>query len=414
MAESLETPAPVGPRVSSPDASSPDASSYGWAGFSIAAVGGLGLTLAALFLFAVPFAGHMAGSHDFVSYWATGRQLVHHANPYDRDAVGRLEHAQGLDARAVLIMRNPPWALVLAWPLGWVPLRVALVFWSLALLACLVISVALLRRFHGSPNHISPNYIHWLALGFTPALLCLTMGQTSLIALLGLVLFLRYHAQRPFAAGLALWLCALKPHLFLPFVAALALWIVVARAWRIVAGAVTALALTSAISTALDPHAWSDYIHMLRSPLVENEFIPCLSDAMHHWFWPQYAWTQYLPAALACLWAILYFWSRRARWNWMADGGTLMLVSILLAPYAWLYDQCLLIPALLYAAYAVRSRALLASLALMVLAADLQLCFVKVISPLWLWTAPAWFAWCLLASARRRSDTPQPEFAVSL
>lgn len=405
MAESLETTAPVGPGSPACD----------WAGLSIAAVAGIGLTLAALFFFAVPFAGHMAGSRDFVSYWATGRQLVHHANPYDRDAVGRLEHAQGLDARAVLIMRNPPWALILAWPLGWFPLRVALVFWSLALLACLLISVALLRRFHGSP----PNYIHWLALGFTPALLCLTMGQTALFALLGLVLFLRFHAQRPFTAGLALWLCALKPHLFLPFAAALALWIVVSRAWKIVAGAVAALALTSAISFAFDPHAgaghiWSGYIHMLRSPLVENEFIPCLGDAMRHWFWPQHAWTQYLPAALACVWAVLYYWRRRARWNWMANGSTLMLLSILLAPYAWLYDQCLLIPALLYAAYATRSRALLAALALMVLAADLQLCFVKVISPLWLWTAPAWFAWYLLAAARRRSDTPQPEFAASL
>jgi Glycosyltransferase family 87 len=397
MAESLETPAPVGRDRTD------------WAELSISIVAGLGLTLAALFFFAVPFAGQLAGSRDFVSYWATGHLLVHHANPYDRDAIARLEHAQGLDLRAVLMMRNPPWALVLAWPLGWMPLRVALVIWSLALLGCLIVSVDLLRSLHGS----QPNYIHWLGLGFTPALLCLTMGQTSLFALLGLVLFLRYHVQRPFAAGLALWLCALKPHLFLPFGAALTLWIVVSRAWKIVAGAAAALAITSAISLALDPQAWPDYIRMMRSPLVENDFIPCLPDVLRHWLWPQHAWTQYLPAALACLWAVLYYWRRRAHWRWTANGSPLMLVSLLLAPYAWFYDQCLVIPALLHAAYAVRSRGLLAALALMILAADIQLCAVKVISPVWLWTAPAWLVWYLLAAGSRQADHRIPEFAHS-
>jgi hypothetical protein len=408
MAESLETSPPVGR-----DRKAHDRAGRGrtdWADRSIAAVAGLSLTLAALFFFAVPFAGHLAGSRDFVSYWATGRQLVHHANPYDRDAIGSLEHAKGLDLRAVLIMRNPPWALVLAWPLGFLPLRVAAVLWSLALLGCLASSVELLRRLHNSP----PNYIHWLGLAFTPAILCITMGQTSLFALLGLVLFLRYHAQRPFTAGLALWLCALKPHLFLPFAAALALWILVSRAWKIVAGALTALALTSAISLALDSRAWPDYMRMLRSPLVENEFIPCLADALRHWLWPQHDFTQYLPAALACVWAVIYYWRRRARWNWIENGSPLMLVSLLLAPYAWLYDQCLMLPALLHAAYAVRSRALLAVLALMILAADLELCFVKVISPLWLWTAPAWLVWYLLAAASQRAEVRQPEFVDSL
>jgi Glycosyltransferase family 87 len=419
MAESLETPAPVsrdapGSGQTGPGETGPDGG-YDWAGLSIATVAALSLTLAALFFFAMPFAGHLAGSRDFVSYWATGRQLVDRANPYDRDAVGRLEHAQGLDLRAVLIMRNPPWALVLAWPLGFLPLRVAAVLWSLALLGCLIVSVAMLRRLHGSP----PNHIHWLGLAFTPAILCITMGQTSLFALLGLVLFLRYHRQRPFAAGLALWLCALKPHLFLPFAAALALWIVVSRAWKIVAGAAAALALTSAISLVLDPRAgsgqiWSDYIRMMRSPQVENDFIPCLTDALHHWLWPQHMWTQYLPAALACVWAVLYYWRRRAHWNWTSNASPLMLISLLLAPYAWFYDQCLLIPALLHAAYSARSRAPLIALALMILAADLQLCFVKVTSPLWLWTTPAWLAWYLLAEGSRRSDLLTAESATCL
>ena len=82
---------------------------------------GLALTLAILFFASSSVPGgsrSLAGSRDFVSYWATGHQLVQHANPYDRDAISALEHAAGLDVRAVLIMRNPPWALPLAYPLG--------------------------------------------------------------------------------------------------------------------------------------------------------------------------------------------------------------------------------------------------------------------------------------------------------
>ncbi len=389
--------------ASKPD-SSPTQERADYADFSIAIVGGLALALTILFLFAVPVAGKLSASRDFVSYWATGQQLVRHANPYDRDAVAALEHSAGLTVKAVLIMRNPPWALPLAYPLGFLPLRLAGILWSLILLACLLISVRMVRELHGAP----PNRIHWLGLAFTPGLICLTMGQTALFALLGLILFLRLHQSRPFAAGAALWLCALKPHLFLPFAAALAAWIVVSRGYKLLAGAAAAIALSSAAAFAIDPTAWRDYIQLMRSPAVENEFIPCLADAMRHWFLPQAAWLQYLPATLSCLWAFIYFWRRRTAWDWVTNSSPLMLVSLLAAPYCWFYDQCLAIPALMHGAYTTRSRKLLAALALAILVMDGEICGVPVISPLWLWTAPAWLAWYLLARAAdgRRGASP--------
>ncbi len=143
----------------------------------------------------------------------------------------------------------------------------------------------------------------------------------------------------------------------------------------------------------------------MRSPAVENDFIPSLADAMRLRLLPQAVWLQYLPAALCCLWAAAYFWRRRARWDWLSCSGPLMLVSLVAAPYCWFYDQCLAIPGLLNAAYATRSRSLLAILALAILAADFEICFVPVISPLWLWTAPAWLVWFLFA---RASGKPAP------
>jgi hypothetical protein len=377
-----------------------------FAEFTIALAALLALVLVVLFL-AVSIAGKLAASRDFVSYWAAGQQLAHHANPYDRNAIAALEHSAGLTVQAVLIMRNPPWALPLAYPLGFLPLRLAGILWSLLLLACLLISVQIIRNLHGAP----PSHIHWLGLAFTPALICITMGQTSLFALLGLVLFLRFHRAHPFSAGAALWLCALKPHLFLPFAAALAVWIVVSRSYRLFAGAATAIAISSAISLLIDPGAWPAYIQMMRSPAVEDEFIPCLAVAVRQWFAPHAAWIQYLPAALCCIWALLYFWRRRASWDWVTNSSPLMLVSLVAAPYCWFYDQGLAIPALLAGAYSTRSRPLLAVLALAILAADIEICCVRVLSPLWLWTAPAWIAWYLFARLPAADEAAFPSKA---
>jgi hypothetical protein len=253
----------------------PTRATISFAELAIVSVTGLGLAVTALFLCVVPFETHMAGSRDFVSYWATGHQLVHHANPYDREAIMRIEHAAGLEKNAVLLMRNPPWALPLVYPLGFIGLRTAAILWSLVLLTCLAISVRLIQMIHNFPG----NYTHWLGLSFPPALICLIMGQTSLFALLGLALFLKFHRPYPFAAGVSLWLCALKPHLFLPFAVALLSWIFMHRSYRLLAGAATALAASSAAAYCIDPSAWPHYVQMMRAPEIGNQFIPCLSDA---------------------------------------------------------------------------------------------------------------------------------------
>ena len=118
-------------------------------------------------------------------------------------------------------------------PLGFINPRVAWLLWSMLMLACLAVSVYLLWILYGRPR----NRRYLLGLSFGPALLCLLYGQTSLFSLLGLVLFLRLHRTRPFLAGISLWLCALKPHLFLPFGVVLLAWVLVSRSYKLLAGA---------------------------------------------------------------------------------------------------------------------------------------------------------------------------------
>ena len=308
----------------------------------------------------------------------------------------RIERDAGFPEPAgVMYMRNPPWDLTLALPLGWMSLQVSSIFWSLALAACLILSVRILWQLHGCPK----GCLHWLGISFAPALLCLLMGQTSLFALLGYVLFLDMHGRRPFLAGVSLWLCALKPQLFLPFGVVLLAWIFFTKSYRILAGGAAALAASWLASYCIDPTAWRDYARMMRTAEIQRDHIPCLSVALRFWLWPQITWLNYLPAALACAWALGYFCLRRRTWNWIKDGSLLMLFSLLTAPYSWVYDDCLAIPSLLHGAFRTRSRTLLALLPLATVAMGMELMAgIKIPTSHYLWTVPVWLAWYLIAA----------------
>lgn len=367
-----------------------------FAELSIALAGGLAFTLTTLFLCVAPLTGKIAGARDFVVYWATGQQLAAHANPYEAEAIGRLEHGAGLDpGYGTLYMRNPPWGLPLALPLGFVGVRVGVLLWSLTLLGCLLLSVRILGEVHGRPRSL----LNWLGYSFSPALMCVIVGQTSLFALLGLALFLRLLESRPFRAGMALWLCTLKPHLFLAFGLVLLVWIVIQKAYRVLLGLAAAMAVSLGLTWLIAPSAWTQYEQMIRISGIEKEFIPCLSVALRMWLNPRMTLLQYLPAIVGCVWAGVWYWTKRGRWNWKSDGSLLMLVSLVCAPYCWLFDQALAIPGLLYGAYMTRSRLLLAVLALGSVAIEAALMLgVKLPSPLFVWVAPLWLCWYLFAS----------------
>ncbi len=362
---------------------------------SIVVSGGLAFALMAIFLCVVPLSGNHTSTRDYVVFWATGQQLIHHANPYDPAAMDHLERAAGLGAEyGILYMRNPPWALPLALPLGLMNEQVGALFWSLVLLACLVLSTVLIRALHGNPQ----NRLHWIAISFAPSLICLFMGQTTLFTLLGLVLFLRFHRTRPFSAGLALWLCSLKPHLLLPFGIVLLAWILASRAYRLLAGAAFALTASCALTWLLDPLAWRGYSAMMHSPAIESEFIPCLSVAGRLWLAPHAVCLQYVPAALASVWALVYYWRRRNSWNWLEGGSVLILVSLVVAPYCWPYDQTIAIPALLHGAYTTRSRIMLTILALSSIPIMGAIMIgIKITTAFFLFIAPAWLVWYLVA-----------------
>jgi len=278
--------------------------------------------------------------------------------------------------------------------------RVAAIFWSLLLIACLFVSIRMAWKMTGLPR----SDLVWLGYCFPPALFCVILGQTSVLLLFGLCLFLRFHRTSPFAAGAALWFCTLKPHLFLPFALALLIWIVFTRAWKVLAGVLAAFAAGAAVTTAIDPLAWAQYACYVRTSTMTREFTPYFGELLRDRIDPAAEWLAFVPAILGCAWALAYFWKRRRAWNWLEQGSLLMLVSLLVAPFGWIFDQSLAMPAILFASSRARSRAVFPVLALIYLAFEIQLIYSKMYSPAYLWTAPAWLAWYLWARAARGQE----------
>lgn len=339
--------------------------------------------------------GNNASGHDIVSYWAAAKQLHNGANPYDHAGILALQRASGTPAGFnALMVRNPPPILPIIAPLGYLSLRGASLLWSSMLLGAWGVSCCLLCKRRDKTL---------LLLLFGPALFCIMTGQSSLFCLLGVVLFQEFLESQPFLAGACLFLCALKPHLFIPVAGVFFVWSLVERRWRVIAGLATSSLVMTGIAIASDRHAWSQYRAMMAAEPLQHEFIPCLSVALGTVLHAR-SWVQYLPCVVALALSVAFYVRHRTRWNWPACGPMLLAISVVFAPYAWITDQVLLVPAVWQLLG--KRFSFVREVALMNAVMTVQfLGKVSLHSAWFLWSAPAWLALC--AYGIRGASSPQ-------
>jgi hypothetical protein len=146
----------------------------------------------------------------------------------------------------------------------------------------------------------------------------------------------------------------------------------------------------------------------MRTSVITREFTPCLGDLLRDRINPSAEWIAFIPALLGSIWALAYFWPRRHSWDWLENGSPLMLVSLIVVPFGWIFDQSLALSAVLYAVSRNASQTMLSVLALIYILIEIQ-----IISPfglhsaLYIWVAPAWLVWYLFARASARPTPVQ-------
>jgi hypothetical protein len=332
---------------------------------------------------------------DVLEYWASGRLLLQHQNPYDAASVFQLEQSAGAPSSHDEVMFNPPCALPFVLPLGLFSARSAIMVWLLAMIALLMISIRILWIVHGK----RADRLHLLIYIFAPVTACISQGQIVPLMLFGLASFLWLYRDRPLLAGLCVPLLAIKPHLLFPFGLVVLLWALRGKRYSFLAGTLLGFTALFGIAIFFDHQVLTHYLPALHAAsFVASHGMPNVSTLLHR-PWPAANILQYVPELGATCWAIWWYIRRRHHWDWNDDGLLLIAVSVVVAPYSWFFDEIVVIPAMLNGIYrcseSVKSLSGFsvlngAALALIVFNVDL-------LSGAYIWTSLAWLGWACYA-----------------
>jgi hypothetical protein len=184
-----------------------------------------------------------------------------------------------------------------------------------------------------------------------PTHMVLTLNEITPLVLLGIVGFLNFYSRKLlFLSGLSLVLVAIKPHLAYLFWIALLFWIIDNRQWRIMYGALVGMASTTLLPLVLVPDVFSFYLAQYSTQLAPEPLdwqTPTLSAALGYLIGSNALWVRILPALLGFVWFIFYWSKNRKHWDWVKRIPLLLLASQVATPFAWTFDQVLLLPALM-------------------------------------------------------------------
>jgi hypothetical protein len=295
---------------------------------------------------------------DFRAFYAAGRVALGGGDPYDyRQITDVLVELTGFAGNAPFY--HPPWFCFILAPLALLPWNVArgvwlALSWGLFLLGLTLLMSALEWRVRGWRR-----WLVWLSAFFMFGWVCLRFEQIGILlfAYLAWALWASKH-NRNVQAGLAMALVLSKPNVTLLGFACLALALRHTRR-RAVIWALAWLAVLTVVGTALFP-GW--LAHLTRPDfglgltwltdgpdrVVERR----LHSTWLHWLEAMgvggpVAWGLFGGMALACIWWVVSL--LRARSDTVFATSVGLTCTLLLTPYALLYDYAVLVVGLLWA-----------------------------------------------------------------
>ncbi len=293
-------------------------------------------------------------SDDFVQYWASGKLNIYGENPFDPQKIEQLQIAAGGEPSGtytISIMLNPPWAISLIMPFGFLNYSISRLLWLIFSIGLILVSsLWLWHIYDGNPKQ------RWLALLvvfiFAPTISVLEVGQIAPLLLIGLVGFLYFTVvnRNDWLAGAFVALVSIKPQVTYLFWVALLFWIIQERRWLLVISTSITVILLTLIAWIFNPHIIQQYLGMLQTYQISDWANPTIGAYLRFfWFGTDKFWLQFLPSIIGCIWFIYYWCKHHRSWNWVDELPLLLLISQVTASYTWTYDQVILIPAIIQA-----------------------------------------------------------------
>lgn len=363
-------------------------------------VGGVILVFAAQLLVQSP--GYRIPK-DFPEYWAAGRLNLRGENPYDPTRLLAEQQRLEPDRDEPLMMWNPPPALAIYMPLGVIPGRLGALFWvGVQLLAVMLACDLLWRQYYSSGNR-------WLAqvvaLPFVGTSWMIIYGQNSGLLVLGLAGFLHFaQKSKPVAAGACAALTALKPHLLAGFGLLLLVDVFSRSGRRTLVAGVSVIALSLGMAVIANPDVIGQFLVATKDPgpnatRLRDWVLPVPAYWLRKAIDPEQFWVQFLPCAVACVGLLIWRVLNGTTWNWPLAFPLIVAVSILTAPYGWIFDLTVLLVPVIWATSRLAEAKHWTLLTLFVIG-QLAVTVVSIataggLHEYW-WVAPAVLALCLL------------------
>jgi hypothetical protein len=286
----------------------------------------------------------LLASPDFAMYWTSGRLHLQGENPYDPEKLLPLEQEHVPGQANVFVMYSPPWILTVVLPFALLSYHAGRLLWLLLHASVVLLCADVLWRLYGGPTRY--RWLAWLiAFGFVPTLYLLKSGQIGALLLLGAVGFLYFERRgRDLAAGGAVALLALKPHLVYLFWPALLLWVIQHRRWRILLGAALVGLCATLVPLSVNPAVVQQYRESMTAYRPTVWLTPTFGTVLRLVVGEDREWLQFVPLLPGTVWFVVYWLLHRKTWDWARQTPLLLLVSFLSTCYgAWSHDYVLLL-----------------------------------------------------------------------
>jgi hypothetical protein len=282
-------------------------------------------------LFRVPFElPPDSGDIDFRPYWSSTylfRNGDDFSSPEKMDEVER--KLTGWDLPFTMIAWFFPTGNLILLPYTYFTFSRASFYWLITNIVGLFMSAVLIW-----PKTNKKIWIPLLTVfGFSMTLISLKYGQVNTMVLLGVVLFLTFYKKNQgFLAGTSLILTTIKPHLVILTLPLLILEMFKRKYWRILAGFVSALLVSSILLFFLNPEWPARFLYLISYGMATVRLTPTINGLFvfaGNYFLGKWLWIIFLASSILSLW----FYRKKI--------GIRSLIDI--SPIGWSYDQMMLL-----------------------------------------------------------------------
>jgi len=296
------------------------------------------------------------GTQDFIEYWSAYSIFIGGGNPYSPLEMGAVQREiLNSPSAKPLMMFNPPWLLMIFAPVFWWPFLLASKLFICLQLVFIGLGLKLLLteyRIDSSSKRLKVA----LAVGsFYPIFVSLRLGQLGGVLFFGFSLLIySVSNKKDFLGALGILILSLKPHLAGPALLVLSFQKDLRPAF---AKATILLFLSCFAALLVSPNIilnWIDIISLER-----------LSGIVLPWQWRTASISslvatkiRWIPNTVLFFNIILLIYlSLRFKTAHTTElVRTLIIISVILAPFVWIFDQVILIPLLLSSLLASKSK----------------------------------------------------------